>query len=84
DPKAPGYAPFDSVTIETRDGRRLEKKVVAVRGGPDLPLTRDELWAKFQDCAAVGGAGARSRELFDALMALESVTEARRLPRVAA
>ncbi len=84
DPDAPGYALHDSVTVETDDGRRLTKQVRAVRGGPASPLTRQELWAKFDDCARVGGANDRARALFDALMDLETLPHARELPRVAA
>jgi 2-methylcitrate dehydratase PrpD len=84
DPAAPGYAPWDTVVVETRDGQRREQRVSAVRGGPDLPLTRAELWAKFDDCARAGGAGGETQPLFDSLMDLERLTHARLLPRVPA
>ena len=58
DPNLPGYAIFDQVVIETRDGRRIEgPRVTKVRGGPDLPLSRDALFAKFDDCMRHGDAG---------------------------
>jgi 2-methylcitrate dehydratase PrpD len=84
DPSAPGYAPVDVVMIETQDGRCMEKHVNTVRGGPDLPLTPEELWAKFEDCASAGGASASARALFDAFMSLEHLPHAARLPHVAA
>jgi len=55
DPKLPGYSPFDLVTVTLKDGTKIQsRQVTAVRGGPDIPLSRDQLWAKFEDCAQVG------------------------------
>lgn len=54
------------VRVWTHDGRELEERIVANRGGPDRPLTRQELVAKLVDnsgaladkisstCAALG------------------------------
>ena len=39
------------VTIRTTDGRRYGTRVDIPRGDPALPLTDDELLAKFRDCA---------------------------------
>ena len=36
-----------------RDGRRFQRRVEIPKGDPELPLTWEELVAKFQDCAAV-------------------------------
>jgi hypothetical protein len=57
--------------------------VVAVRGGPDLPLSREQLWAKFEDCARVGHVEFSSRQLFDALMSLGQVARVSDLPGLA-
>ena len=76
-----GYAPFDLVTVETTDGRRIESgQISKVRGGPDLPLNREELWAKFEGCVAVGTAKVPARNLFDSLMSLDRVPRVRELP----
>ncbi|MDO8693425.1 MAG: MmgE/PrpD family protein [Sheuella sp.] len=81
DPKLPGYAPFDLVTVTLKDGKKIEsRQVTAVRGGPDIPLSREQLWAKFQDCARVGGAEHIAQRLFDALMSLETVTHVNQIP----
>lgn len=40
------------VTVDTVDGRRLTEEVMTNRGGPDRPLTFDELGVKFADNAA--------------------------------
>jgi 2-methylcitrate dehydratase PrpD len=72
DPKRPGTSPYDLVVIETTDGRRLESaRIVDERGSPEIPLTSDELWAKFKDCFAVGNPKLPARAAFDALMSIE-------------
>ncbi|MEO7127232.1 MAG: MmgE/PrpD family protein [Nakamurella sp.] len=40
------------VTVETLDGRSMTEEVLTNRGGPDRPLTFDELSVKFSDNAA--------------------------------
>jgi 2-methylcitrate dehydratase PrpD len=48
DPAA-GYA---ELTVRLRDGRSLTTRVDEPRGGPDSPLSWEELAGKFRDCAA--------------------------------
>jgi hypothetical protein len=45
--------------------------VVDERGSPQLPLSREELWAKFKDCFAVGNPKLDAQAAFDGLMSLE-------------
>lgn len=72
DPERLGAAPYDLVVIETMDGRRLESaRVTLERGSPELPLSADELWVKFEACFAVGNPKLEARTVFDALMSLE-------------
>jgi 2-methylcitrate dehydratase PrpD len=72
DPKRSGAAPYDLVVIETNGGRRLESAhITDERGSPQLPLSQDELWGKFQSCLAVGNPGLEARSIFDALMSIE-------------
>ena len=72
DPKRPGNAPYDLVVIETTDGRKLESaRVTDERGSPQLPLSREELWAKFEDCFAVGNPKLDAQPIFDGLMSIE-------------
>lgn len=72
DPKRPGASPYDLVVIETTDGRRLESAhITDERGSPQIPLTNDELWVKFQDCITVGNPQLGARSIFDALMSIE-------------
>jgi 2-methylcitrate dehydratase PrpD len=75
---------YDHVAIQTRDGRKLESGPIAkVRGGPDSPLTSQELWAKFESCAEAGEASVPARSLFDSLMSLERVGNVREIPGLA-
>jgi 2-methylcitrate dehydratase PrpD len=72
DPKRTGNAPYDQVVIETADGRKLESaRVIDERGSPQLPLSREELWAKFKDCFAVGNPKLDAEATFEALMSVE-------------
>ena len=78
DPAAPGQAIYDEVSIETDSAATPASiRVTKVRGGPDLPLSRAELWSKFEGCVQAGSLRAPAKDLFEALMSLE------RLPRVA-
>ena len=71
DPDLPGYAVYDQIVLELRDGRRLEgPRVNKVRGGSDLPLSREAVRAKFDDCLRHGGVRPTDA-LFDMLMSLE-------------
>ena len=55
DPQRLGAAPYDTVVIDTNDGRRLESaRVTLERGSPELPLSPEELWVKFEACFAIG------------------------------
>jgi 2-methylcitrate dehydratase PrpD len=81
DPVLLGYAIHDQVIVETHDGRRLDSgPITRVRGDPDLPLDRAELWVKFEECAATHPIRVRARELFESLMSLEKVRRIEELP----
>ena len=79
-PKRPGYALCDQVTITLRDGRTLDTgPITQIRGDADAPLTRDDLWAKFEDCVRAGNPQLPALRLFDTLMTLEQLPRARDL-----
>jgi 2-methylcitrate dehydratase PrpD len=81
DPEMPGRAPYDMVIVETADKRRIESaKVKHVRGGPELPLERAELWTKFEGCLRLNPPRFGARELFDALMALDEAAHVNDIP----
>lgn len=81
DPGKPGKAPYDLVIVETTDQRRIESaKVNHIRGGPELPLKREELWTKFEGCLQSSPRPFAARDLFEALMSLETVPHVDQLP----
>jgi len=76
------FSPFDQVSLQLKGGRKLTgARVEAARGDRIKPLSRDELWMKFQDCLAYGGKdGDKARKLFEALDRLEELDSAAALP----
>ena len=69
----------------TTDGRRLENQRQAqMRGSPELPLTREELWTKFEGCVQFGQSRIPARELFDKLMSLDRLERVQDLPGLVA
>ena len=81
DPDDPGRSPYDLVIVETSDKNRLESaKVKDIRGGAKLPLKREELWTKFEGCLATSPRPFAARDLFDALMSLDTISHVNDLP----
>ncbi len=76
------FSPYDQVVLKLANGDVLESaKVEMARGDWAMPLTRDELWTKFEDCLSVGGIGGnRARALFDALDDMENLARVSDLP----
>jgi 2-methylcitrate dehydratase PrpD len=82
DPKRPGFALHDQVTVHMRDGRILDSGPISnIRGDPELPLQRDEVWSKFEDCVQIGNPRLTPRPLFDMVMSLDHLPSARDLMR---
>jgi 2-methylcitrate dehydratase PrpD len=67
------------VRVRTRDGRTLEARVEANRGGPEAPLTPAEVIAKFRDNAARALAPARIAGLEASVLEIGRATELRAL-----
>jgi 2-methylcitrate dehydratase PrpD len=85
DPKLPGYAIYDQVIVDLCDGRRIESaRVNTIRGGPALPLSRGALFTKFEGCLRYAGRPEGARALFDALMSLDELSDAREIARLMA
>src|SRR5215213_7817311 len=73
DPDMPTFARFERVTVELEDGTTIESpEVYRARGSAGAPLTREELWDKFRDCAGSCLGEAEARCLFDRLQDLAS------------
>lgn len=57
---------FAVVTLTTRDGRSFESLLSGVRGGPDAPLTDDEIIMKYRSLAAQ--LGDRRRDAIESMV----------------
>ena len=80
DPRRPGYAKHDRVVIEARGGHVTDSgPIVNVRGDPELPLRRAEMWEKFESCVRAGGARMSAEKSFEALMSLGQRHQAQEL-----
>ena len=55
-----------------------------IRGGPELPLKREELWTKFEGCVETSPRPFSARELFESLMRLEKVEHVSQIPGLGA
>ncbi len=63
------------VTIETRDGRRMEHLQPTRKGDPDAPLTDTELDEKYMELATPVLGTARAQQLLGQLWKLEAQTD---------
>lgn len=61
------------VTIETTDGRTLEKRVDLPKGDPRDPMTEDDLTVKFQALASTSFSQGRQEKIKRAVFSLESI-----------
>ncbi|MGD9830239.1 MAG: MmgE/PrpD family protein, partial [Hyphomicrobiaceae bacterium] len=59
------------VTIETMDGRRLERRQLTRMGDPDAPLSDEEVSAKFLELAAPVIGEAEAARLLERLWSLD-------------
>lgn len=85
DPMRPGYAIHDRVKVETRDGQALESgPITKVRGDADLPLSKEDLWAKFEGCVQAGRSTLSASDLFGSLMKLNHLEHVRNIPGLSA
>jgi 2-methylcitrate dehydratase PrpD len=67
------------VSVRLRDGTRLRRRVERPRGSPELPLTQEELSAKFRDCVNAALEPDRADQALAALWALERQPDVRSL-----
>jgi 2-methylcitrate dehydratase PrpD len=65
------------VRIRTRDGRTLEADLPHQRGGPENPMSSEEVREKFRDNAGLALDTDTSEQLEEAVLALEEVDDLR-------
>jgi 2-methylcitrate dehydratase PrpD len=71
------------VIVTTKDGRRLSRRVDNMVGrGGDHPMTSDELWEKFSDCAVRALPREQIAPLFERLETLDTVAEIGQVTRL--
>jgi 2-methylcitrate dehydratase PrpD len=74
-----------TVEVDLEDGRTLvEQADERYRGGPDRPFTREELHAKFTECAALVLPPAVIAETLSVVESLDELTDIRDLVRILA
>ena len=85
DPDYPGAAPADFVRLVMNDGSEIVTgKVKRASGHADVPLSSEQLWAKFSDCAEGAAVAAPlARRLFDAMQRVDSLNGAEDIPTLA-
>ena len=67
------------VTVRLRDGRALTASANGARGYPDRPASLGELETKFLSCATRVLPESRADEVFNALRAIESAPDVRKI-----
>lgn len=67
------------VNIILRDGRRLQRTVMAATGMPQQPATEQQLQAKFMDCAMRALSVLEAGELWNRARRIEEVANARQM-----
>ena len=70
------------IEVRLKDGTVLSREASTSRGTPERPMTRDELAAKFHDCARETITPEREREALDMVYALEDVKNVGELTRL--
>ncbi|MBU1702556.1 MAG: MmgE/PrpD family protein [Candidatus Eisenbacteria bacterium] len=70
------------VTIETIDGRKLEKRIDIPKGDPRDPMTEEELQVKFDALASPSFSVGRRNEIRRAILALDSMENVSDLMRL--
>jgi len=65
------------VTIHLQDGRTYSREVEHAKGSPEVPMTADEIEAKFIDCAARVLDPTMTRRVLENIQALETLKDIR-------
>jgi 2-methylcitrate dehydratase PrpD len=71
------FAPADAVEITTTSGKTFASGPVEyAKGSHQKPLSRDELWRKFDECLGAGYANAQKSSAFEKLMMFDRLNGA--------
>lgn len=81
DEREPAMAPYTQVAVRLKDGTGHDSgRLTHIHGHAWDPVTRDELWAKFQECSARSHGATEAWALFDMCMQIDRLESARALP----
>ena len=85
DPDYPGAAPADFVRLVMNDDSEIVTgKVKRASGHADMPLSGEQLWIKFSDCAGAAAVAAPlARRLFDAMQRVDGLNGVEDIPTLA-
>lgn len=67
------------VTIRLKDGKVVERLETAATGHPSKPMSREQLEAKFFECAGLAIGGDQARQAADAIWALDNLADVAQL-----
>ena len=71
------------VEVDLADGRKLvQPSDDRYRGGPDNPFTREDLRAKFEDCAQLVLSAAQIQRAFVAIESVDAMGDVRQLVQI--
>lgn len=75
----PRFGSYDQVTIRTMNGAEHSAKVDVAHGHRSKPLSDEEMWAKFSQCAARAQLAISPQALFNQLLNFQSLPALARL-----
>lgn len=82
---ARGFQHMDTrVTIRLKDGTVVERVETAATGHPSKPMSREQLEAKFLECAGLAIGTEQARQAVDAIWALEDLSDVAQLHKTMA
>jgi 2-methylcitrate dehydratase PrpD len=74
------FSVADSIRLRLAGGKELRSpEIQAARGHWSLPLSRDEMWRKFEDCTQGALPGQSAERLFASLQSIDRVPSVREL-----
>ena len=75
-------APQDVVTLRLKDGREYSLGVERARGATEVPLTDEEIAAKYRDCAGLVLAEDKVEKTLDLMLNLEQLGQVSELMKM--
>ena len=77
----PGGRPC-RVTVRLKNGQTLVREAQHAKGGPELPMTEDELRGKFSECAREALSESATKQALEMIEGLETLADVRSLTNI--